>query len=290
MTCLRSYASIAKGVKKVRAIDMHIHPPTAAFMRSVAGLETGGRTPEQIAQEFRDLDLLACPIAWDTETTTGRPAQTNDEIAQMVKDFPDVFIAGWACVDPWKGKAAIQEVERAITQLGLMGLKFQQAAQAFYPNDRRFYPLYRKCVELNIPVLFHSGTTGYGERQPGGGGVHLKYTRPIPYIDDVAADFPQLTIVAAHPSWPWQEEMIAVALHKPNVFLDLSGWAPRYFPDSLKHEINRRLQDRVMFGSDYPVISPGRWLDEFEKEGYKSEVVEKVLYKNAQNILGLRVP
>jgi hypothetical protein len=103
----------------------------------------------------------------------------------------------------------------------------------------------------------------------------------------VAYDFPELTIIMAHPGWPWIEEQIAVLLHKGNVYMDLSGWAPRYFPESLKREINSRLQDKVLYGSDYPEIPPKRWLDEFEAGGYKTEVVEKVLYKNAQRILGI---
>jgi hypothetical protein len=188
-------------------------------------------------------------------------------------------------IDPWKGKMAIRELEVAVGEWGMMGLKFQQSAQGFFPNDRRFYPLYEKCVELNIPVLFHTGTTGMGSGMPGGSGYHLKYAQPIPYIDDVAADFPELTIICAHPAWPWVEEIIAILLHKGNVYLDLSGWAPKHFPQPLKWDIARRLQDKVMFGSDYPFFHPKRWLEEFMAEGYKPEVVEKVLYKNAQRIL-----
>ena len=184
---------------------------------------------------------------------------------------------------------AVQEVERAIKELGMMGVKFQAIAQGFYPDDRRFYPIYEKCLELKVPVSFHVGSTGLGAGLPGGGGHRLSYTRPIPHIDNIAADFPDLTIIMIHPAWPWHEEQIAVLLHKANVYADLSGYAPRYFPDAIKKEVNGRLQDRFMFGSDYPEISPKRWLDEFEAGGYKSEVIEKVLYKNAQRILGLKV-
>lgn len=173
--------------------------------------------------------------------------------------------------------------------MGLIGVKFQQALQAFYPNDRRFYPLYEKCVELKVPVLFHVGTTGAGAGMPGGGGFRLSFTRPIPYIDDVAADFPGLTIICAHPAWPWQEEMIAVLLHKPNVFNDLSGWSPKYFSESLKKEIGGRLQDKMLYGSDYPEIAPQRWLKDFEALNYKPEVMEKVLYRNAARVLCLTV-
>ena len=187
-------------------------------------------------------------------------------------------------IDPWKGRKAIVELERCINELNMIGLKFQPTAQKFFPNDRRFYPLYEKCTELGVPVSFHTGTTGLGAGLPGGGGYRLKFCRPI-YLDDIAAGFPELTIIAIHPSWPWHNEMIAVLLHKGNVYNDLSGWAPKYFPETLKREINGRLQDKFMFGSDYPEIPVSRWLDEFEKERYKPEVIDKVLLKNARRIL-----
>ena len=287
----------------MKAIDVHVHPSTAAFSRQSMwgpelveslykyyGISEKVRTDEEMAQDFRELDLKALIIGWDSESASGfDTSHTNDEVARLIKKFPDVFIGGWAMIDPWKGKAAIKELERCVKELGLMGLKFQQAAQAFFPNDRRFYPLYEKCVELKIAVSFHTGTTGFGAGMPGGYGVRLKYTKPIPYIDDVAADFPQLTIVMIHPAWPWHEEQIAVLLHKANVYADLSGWAPKYFPESIKREVNGRLQDKFMFGSDYPEIPPKRWLEEFEGGGYKPEVVEKVLYKNARRILNLKI-
>ncbi len=287
----------------MKAIDVHVHPSTqpfsyerrwgseiAQFLQKYYRITEKIRTAEEMAQEFRDLDVKALLIGWDCEAETGlNTRDTNDEVAKLIKKFPDVFIGGWAMIDPWRGKAAIKELERCVKELGLMGLKFQPAAQGFFPDDRRFYPLYEKCVELKIPVSFHVGTTGLGAGMPGGAGYRLKYTKPIPHIDDVAADFPELTIIMIHPAWPWHEEQIAVLLHKANVYADLSGWAPRYFPESLKREINGRLQDKFMFGSDYPEISPKRWLDEFEAGGYKPEVIEKVLYKNAQRILGLKV-
>jgi predicted TIM-barrel fold metal-dependent hydrolase len=286
----------------MKAIDVHVHPSTAAFDRrrlwgadiaeyisKYYGVEYTVKTDEEMARDFSELDLKAILIGWDTQSVSGGDtSNTNDEVARLIKKFPDVFIGGWAMIDPWKGKAAIKELERCVKELGLMGLKFQQALQAFFPNDHRFYPLYEKCVELKIPVSFHTGTTGAGAGMPGGGGIRLKYTRPI-YIDDIAADFPELTIVMIHPAWPWHEEQIAVLLHKGNVYADLSGWAPKYFPEAIRKEVNGRLQDKFMYGSDYPEIPPKRWLQEFESGGYKPEVVEKVLYKNAQRILKLKV-
>ncbi len=287
----------------MRAIDVHLHPSTASFsykrrfgeevaqfLPKYYRIEEIIRSDEEMVQELRELDLKALIIGWDAEAESGFSMPgTNDEVAGLIKKFPDVFIGGWAMIDPWKGKAAIKELERCVKELGLMGLKFQASAQGFFPNDRRFYPLYEKCRELKIPVSFHTGTTGLGAGMAGGYGYHLKYTKPIPHIDDVAADFPELTIVMIHPAWPWVDEQIAVLLHKGNVYADLSGWVPKYFTDTLKREINGRLQDKFMYGSDYPEISPKRWLEEFEGGGYKPEVIEKVLYRNAQRILRLEV-
>jgi len=166
----------------------------------------------------------------------------------------------------------------------LRGVKFQQAAQGFFPDDRRFYPLWEKCVELGVPVLFHMGTTGYGGGVRGGHGIRLKYVQPI-HIDDVAADFPELTIIGAHPAWPWQEEMLAICMHKANVYIDLSGWSPKYFPQSLVQYANTILKDKVLFGSDHPYIHPKRWLDDFERVAFKDEVRSKILIENAKRIL-----
>lgn len=283
----------------MRAIDVHAHPGTKEWYAAMSKYNQAFidyykvtptiKTEEEMTQEYRDVDVKVMMIAWDAEAKTGLPTISNDFIAKLTERYPDVYLPGWAMVDPWKGEKAIQEIERAIKELGLVGVKFQQVAQAFFPNDRRFYPIYETCAALKVPVMFHTGTTGLAAGMPGAMGFHLKYTRPIPYIDDVAADFPNLTIVGAHPSWPWQDEMIAVVLSKGNVVMELSGWAPRYFPEQLQREVNGRLQDRVMFGSDYPVISPLRWLEEFEHGGYRPEVVEKVFYKNAIRIFDLKL-
>jgi len=282
----------------MRAIDVHAHPSTQAMedtlqpfreaMLAYYRVTIPVRTEEEMAEDFRALDLKTILVAVDAETETGAPACTNDYVASLVKQFPDTFIGAFGSVDPWKGKMAIAEAERCINELGLMGLKFAPNMQGFRPNNRRFYPLWETISGLGVPIQLHTGTTGLGAGTPGGAGVRLDYSRPIPYIDDLAADFPNLTIIACHPSWPFQEEMLAVLLHKGNVYNELSGWMPKYFPESLAREVNGRLQDKFMFGSDYPALSPERWLTEFE-EHYKPEVVEKVFYKNAIRILDLDI-
>jgi predicted TIM-barrel fold metal-dependent hydrolase len=181
---------------------------------------------------------------------------------------------------------AIQELERSVKELGLKGLKLHPTTQAFSPNDTRFYPLWETASSLGIPVLFHSGQTGVGAGTPGGGGYKLKYSHPM-LLDDVAADFPNLTIIMAHPAVPWQEEQLSVALHKGNVYIDLSGWSPKYFRPILVQYIRSILQDKVLFGSDYPVIKPDRWLRDFENLELKDEVRQKILLENAKRVLNI---
>jgi len=281
----------------MKAIDVHCHlstqPQYEAWGEFIKSMERyykfrpATRTEEEMVAELRRADVKACIIAWDAEAGTGEPVLPNDYVADLVRRFPDTFLGGWAMVDPWKGRAALDEAERALTKLDLLGIKFQATAQAFFPDDPRFYPLYDLCQSLGKAVQFHTGTTGFGAGMPGGMGLKLKYCRPIPHLDDVAADFPRLTIIACHPSWPWQDEMIAVVLHKANVHMEMSGWSPKYFTEPLKREIRGRLQDRVMFGSDYPVLGYERLFRDWESEGYPAEVLEKVYRKNAQRILGL---
>jgi predicted TIM-barrel fold metal-dependent hydrolase len=151
------------------------------------------------------------------------------------------------------------------------------------------YGLYEVIEEFGAIALFHTGQTGIGAGLPGGGGIRLKYSNPM-YIDDVSVDFPDLKIILAHPSFPWQEEALSVATHKPGVHIDLSGWSPKYFPPLLVQYANSLLQDKVMFGSDYPLLTPDRWLADFAKLPIKDEVRPKILKQNAARLLGLLPP
>jgi uncharacterized protein len=166
------------------------------------------------------------------------------------------------------------------------GFKFHPNVQGFFPNDRMAYPLYEVIEEAGLPALFHTGQSGVGTGLPGGGGIRLKYSNPI-HVDDVAVDFPSLKIVLAHPSFPWQDEAIAVAVHKPQVYIDLSGWSPKYFPPQLVQYANTQLKRKMLFGSDYPLIAPDRWIKDFREAGFKPEVHELILKDNAIAVLGL---
>jgi uncharacterized protein len=240
---------------------------------------------EEMVALYRRLQMMAVVFDIDATSADDSPGVGNDYVAEVQRRFPDVLI-GWASVDPWQGRAAIHELERAVTELGLRGLKLHPITQAFFPDDQRFYPLWAKAAELGIAVIFHTGHTGVGAGAPGGTGLKLKYARPI-HLDDVAADFPTLTIIGAHPSWPWQDEMLSVALHKANVYFDLSGWSPKYFSPALIQYANTLLQNKVLFGTDFPVISPERWLADFAAAPFRDEVRPKILLENARRVLGL---
>ena len=279
----------------VRAIDVHIHPPgpggesltsseaTREYFRAAAP----PASVEEMAEYYARIDIFGVLFTIDGETATGRPpVPSNDDVADIVRRYPQQFTA-FGAIDPWKGEAALKEMERCAKDLGMKGLKFMPNMQQFFPNDEQFYPIWELAQTLGLVVLIHSGTTGVGAGHPGGGGVKLKYSRPIPYIDDVAADFPELKIIMAHPSWPWQEEQLAMLVHKPNVFMDLSGWSPKYFQPSLVQYANHLITDKVLFGSDYPVITPERWLADFEQAEFREEVRQKILFENAKKLLNL---
>jgi len=278
----------------LQAIDIHTHMHTGDRARETpAGVRDGAKYfgtgqmeigLDERAELYRSRHMMAVIFDVDYESAAGLRSN-NDDIAAAVARYPDVFI-GFGTVDPWKGVAAVREIRRCISELGLKGMKFQQITQHFDPSDRRFYPLYETIAEVGVPVVFHMGTTAIGATSPGGRGYRLKYGRPI-LIDDVAADFPELTIIGAHPGWPWHDELLAVARHKGNVYIDLSGWAPKYFPPSVVQYANTLLQDRVLFGTDFPMLTPDRWLKEFEELPFKPEVRPKILLENAKRLLKL---
>ena len=191
-----------------------------------------------------------------------RTPGANEEVVEGAPGNPDVLIP-FASIDPAKGRAGVAEARRLVEEHGVRGFKFHPSVQALPPQRPRGLPALRGARRSSAcPALFHSGQTGIGAGLPGGGGIRLKYSNPLA-LDDVAVDFPDLTIIIAHPSFPWQDEALAVATHKPNVYIDLSGWSPKYFPPQLVRYANSLLKHKVLFGSDFPLISPDRWLADF---------------------------
>lgn len=273
-----------------RALDIHAHIRTGerkAAPGRVAEAEKLFKSDLRSVDPvtfYAERDMMAVVFDVDAETTTGE-RMDSDEIIAVVERSDGRFI-GFASVDPWKGRAAIRELERLVER-GMRGLKVQPITQAFALNDHRFDPLWDACSSLGIPVLVHTGTTGIGAGAPGGRGLRLDFGRPVPMLDDVAAAFPKLTLIAAHFAWPWHLELLAVARHKGNVYIDLSGWAPRYFPDEVLRYCNSVMPDKFLFGSDFPLLNPDRWLSEFDGLELKDGVREAVLYGNACRLLGV---
>jgi predicted TIM-barrel fold metal-dependent hydrolase len=279
----------------LRAIDFHVHLPTPAWLDvSMRGyVETAEsyfrstiarRTIDELAADYSALDVKAVLLAWDAETATGRPRVPNELVAEACRQHPDTFI-GFGSVDPHKGEGAVAELDR-FEELGLKGVKLHPTLQAFAPNEERFWALYERCEELGLIILFHTGTSGIGAGQPGGQGLRLDYARPI-LLDPVAAAFPDLKILAAHFGYPWHLELLAMALHKTNIHIDISGWAPRYIPMEVMRDMKGRLQDQFVFGSDYPFIQPARCLEELSSLEIPEPVLQKLLVGNGKRLLGL---
>lgn len=280
----------------MRRIDLHCYPNTQPWITAqgpyVAALakywnrQWTAKTEPEVVKEFAAAGVEAVLVAFDIETAAGTPPCTNEYVARMRDDYPDRIIQAWASVDPYKGEVAVRQATTAIHDLKMLGFHFHPIMGHFAVDDRRFYPLWETIDRLRAPVMIDVGTTGMGAGLPGGLSAKIRHAHPLA-VDELAADFPNLTIVAAHPGWPWVDEMTAVALHKGNVFWELSGWAPRYFPESLKRDIQGRLQDKIMFGSDYPSIPYERLFREWDELGLPTEVAEKVFHGTAERVLRL---
>ncbi|TDD42601.1 amidohydrolase [Nonomuraea terrae] len=278
------------------AIDVHTHAEVSKDGHGSLSPRLFGASEEyfgsherptvaEMAAYYRRRRMAAVVFTVDAEHATGHPRISNEEIAESCAEHADVLIP-FASVDPWKGRAGVREAVRLVSEYGVRGFKFHPSIQGFSPDDRMAYPLYEAIEELGAVALFHTGQTGIGAGVPGGAGIRLKHSNPM-LVDDVAADFPDLKIILAHPSFPWQDEALAVAVHKPTVHIDLSGWSPKYFPPQLVRYANSLLKEKVLFGSDYPVISPDRWLADFDRLDIKPEVRPKILKDNAVRLLGL---
>jgi uncharacterized protein len=281
---------------RVRAIDVHVHTeltrdghdPMPAALRDAARRyfrsDQALPTVDDVAEYYRARNIAAVVFTVDWEARSGIPPIPNEEIAAAAREHSDILIP-FASVDPARPDA-LERVRRLIAEHDVKGFKFHPNLQAFFPNEERVYPLYEAIAAAGLPALFHSGHSGIGTGLPGGGGLRLKYSNPM-CLDDVAADFPDLAIVIAHPSFPWQDEAISICLHKSNVWIDLSGWSPKYFPPQLVQYANSQLRDKVLFGSDFPLLTPDRWLADFEQAPFKDEVRPLVLKENALALLGL---
>jgi len=257
----------------------------AAYFRNPAGADGMLPTVQETAAYYRERRIGAVIFPVDAERETGFRRYSNEEVAEICAENDDILIP-FASIDPWKGKMAAREARRLIRDFGVRGFKFHPTFQGFWPNDRMAYPFYQVLEEEGVVALFHTGQTGVGSGMRGGMGMRLKYSNPMA-IDDIAVDFPDLRIIMAHPAFPWQEEALSVAQHKPNVYIDLSGWSPKYFPEILVKYANSLLKKKMLFGSDWPAITPDRWLADFENAPFRDEVRPLILKENARRLFGL---
>ncbi|QVQ54641.1 amidohydrolase [Spiractinospora alimapuensis] len=284
-------------VASLDAIDVHVHVHASVrgsavdaedlrdMSRYFRSTVTASTVPE-IAAYYRGRNMAAVVFGVDQVGRSDEDgAPSNEEIAEQAALYPDVLVP-FASVDPARGPEGVRWARRLLRDHGVRGFKFHPNIQGFHPNDPAVYPLYEVIAEESGIAVFHSGHTGIGAGTRGGGGVRLKYSNPMA-VDDVAVDFPDMTIILAHPSFPWQDEALSVALHKPNVHIDLSGWSPKYFPPQLVQYANTLLKHKVLYGSDYPVITPDRWMRDFASVEFRDHVRPLILKENAARILGL---
>jgi hypothetical protein len=280
------------------AIDVHTH---VHFSTRAAQSEAGSARMAQMKEHFRSdvlgMDLhglaafyrerrmAAVTFTIDSLGDVDEHAPTNEEIGDLAAEHPDVIIP-FASVHPLRGKAGARIARRLIEQYGFRGFKFHPSVQEFYPNDPVAFPIYEVLAEYGLPALFHTGQNGVGSGTPGGGGIRLKYSNPM-FLDDVAVDFPQMPIIMAHPSFPWQDEALAIAVHKAQVYIDLSGWSPKYFPPQLVQYANTLLRKKVLFGTDFPLFTPERWIADLEKTEIRDSVKPDLMLHNAARLFGV---
>jgi len=278
-------------------IDMHSHwgtrrgypfqtPEELAQQERVFKSKPSYVSESEMAEHFRKTGVrVMLDLGVRMEQAPEAARALHDYAFETQRQHADVILGHWLHIDPRHGRAAVEELDRCLRAgAGLVGLSVPGAGFNIPASDPSYAPLYKLCMDARAPVLVMVGTTGLGAGRPGGGGVILDASHPR-HLDVVAATYPELILVASRPAWPWQTEMIAILLHKTSVWYELHGWSPRYFAADLKQEIGRRLQDRVMFGADYPLLSYERLLQDWRGEGYGEAVLDKVLGRNAEAFL-----
>jgi predicted TIM-barrel fold metal-dependent hydrolase len=285
-------------ISAIRAIDIHTHaevscndaedPVMGKFFDAASTYFKAPRqrpTIDETIAHYRERNIAFVMFTVDCEAGIGAKRIRNEEIAEKARANPDIMIP-FASIDPHKGKMGAAEARRLIMDYGVKGFKFHPPMQNFHPADRMAYPIYEVIAEFGLPAIFHTGHSGIGTGMRAGGGIRLKFGQPI-LLDDVAVDFPDMKIILAHPSWPWTDESLSMALHKSNVFIDLSGWAPKYFPPQIVQYANTQLRSKMLFGSDFPLITPDKWIEQAQAIGFRDDVLPLILKDNALKVLGL---
>jgi predicted TIM-barrel fold metal-dependent hydrolase len=285
-------------LNKIRAIDVHVHaevschdpedPVMGEFFDAASAYfkapRERPRMPE-IIELYRETNIAFCMFTVDAEAGMGAKRVSNYEVAEIANKNDDICIP-FASIDPHKGKYGAREARDLVENHGVKGFKFHGIAQNADPGDRMAWPIYEVINEYRLPAIFHTGHSGMGTGMRAGGGMRLKYGQPM-LVDDVAVEFPDMKIILAHPSWPWVDESLSMALHKENVFIDLSGWSPKYFAPQIIRYANTQLRKKMLFGSDFPLIHPDKWIEAARDVGFKDEVMPGIMKDNAARVLGL---
>lgn len=287
----------ALDLDSIRAIDVHVHIehddhghaalPHEVIEAANAYFKRSAETPglDAIAEAYRARSMAAVVFTVDATTAMGVPPNSSIEVAESAARHNDVLIP-FGSVDPLQGDAAKDMVKRLVEDHGVMGFKFHPSVQGFDPSDGQYEPLFELIADYGLPTIFHTGQTGIGAGMPGGFGIRLALSNPL-LLDELACRVRHLKIIMAHPSVPWQDEAISIATHKANTWIDLSGWSPKYFPANLVQAARTYLQDKVLFGTDFPAITPERWLQDWERLDLPATVRKKIEKTNAIKMLGL---
>ena len=246
------------------------------------------RTADGFADVYLQHDVKALLIGWHPSTVTEGARNSNEHAIELVSNHPKSFCGVLASLDIHSTDlpGVARYAEELVRNPKVIGFKFHPPDQGFYPSDKRFYDIWEVLQAGGKPAMFHIGFTVLGANTPGGSGIGLDYGRPI-HLDTLAKDFPHMKILAAHPGWPWVEETVGVVTHKKNVHVDTSGYLAEQLPELFQKAIGTRLQDKTLFGTDFPYVDLAKALVSFDRMNFKDAVKEKLLLANARNLFGL---
>ncbi len=277
----------------MKAMDVHVHPSTRGLDAHACGyfkrnLSDIPQTKEAFAALYTGQSVKALLIGWHPSTVKEGSRNSNDHVLDLVNQYPDAFAGILASLDTAASDLGqvSSYAEELLRNPQVKGFKFHPPDQGFYPSDKKYYEIWEILQAGNKPVMFHTGFTVLGANQDGGDGIALDYGRPI-HLDTLARDFPRMKIIAAHPGWPWVEELIGVLTHKKNIFVDTSGYLAEQLPELFLRAIRGRLQDKALFGTDFPYVDLEKALASFDKTDFKDPVKEKILLANAQALFRL---
>jgi predicted TIM-barrel fold metal-dependent hydrolase len=277
----------------MRAIDVHVHPSTRGLDTHACGYFKRNpneipRAEDQFAELYLKQEVKALLIGWHPTTVTEGVRNTNEHVIDLASRYPDSFAGILASLDTTAQDLTVvaRDAEELVRNPKVKGFKFHPPAEGFYPSDRKYYGIWEVLQAGNKPVTFHVGFTVLGANTDGGSGIALDYGRPI-HLDTLARDFPRMKIIAAHPGWPWQEELIGVVMHKRNLYVDTSGYLAEQLPELFLRAIRGRLQDKALFGTDFPYVDLEKALSSFDKLDFNDATKEKILLSNAKGLFEL---